>query len=75
MTIWSILGPFCVSCGHLVYFSPLLVFCTEKNLAALPPTGISKCAIFSRGRLSAAELLVVGSQVPIYVNLKAAEIY
>jgi hypothetical protein len=42
MDIWSILRPFdtflmafCVFGGNLVYFPPILVNCTEKNLATL----------------------------------------
>jgi hypothetical protein len=42
VAIWNILQPFVTSfgrfgifCGHLVIFSPLLVCCTEKNLATL----------------------------------------
>jgi hypothetical protein len=31
----NILWPFSTFCGHLVYFSPVLVFCTKKNLATL----------------------------------------
>jgi hypothetical protein len=32
---WYILWLFCLSYGHLVYFS-VLVFCTKKKLAILP---------------------------------------
>jgi hypothetical protein len=41
MDIWSILRPFGIFNGRLVYFVviwyifPVLVFCTEKNLATL----------------------------------------
>jgi hypothetical protein len=41
MTIWSILRPFGIFYGHLVYFAviwyifPVFVFCTKKNLATL----------------------------------------
>jgi hypothetical protein len=41
MAIWPILWPFGIGCGHLVHFmvfgifSPVLVFCTSKNLATL----------------------------------------
>jgi hypothetical protein len=34
-TIWSILWPFGIFRGNLVYFSPFLVFWTKKNLATL----------------------------------------
>jgi hypothetical protein len=33
MAIGNILWPFCIFCDHLVYFSPVLVCCTKKNLA------------------------------------------
>jgi hypothetical protein len=39
--LWSILRPFGIFCGHLVYFMvswyivPVLVYCTKKNLATL----------------------------------------
>jgi hypothetical protein len=33
--IWYILGPFGKIGGNLVYFSPILVCCTKKNLATL----------------------------------------
>jgi hypothetical protein len=41
MDIWSTLWPFDIFYGHLVYFvviwyiSPLLVYCTKRNLATL----------------------------------------
>jgi hypothetical protein len=41
MDIWSILQPFVIFYGHLVYFVvswyifPVLVCCTKKNLATL----------------------------------------
>jgi hypothetical protein len=31
----NILWPFGIFCGHFVYIFPVLVFCTEKNLATL----------------------------------------
>jgi hypothetical protein len=52
MAIWSILLPFGIVCGHLVYFVaiwyilrsfgmifPILVSCTKKNLATLERRG------------------------------------
>jgi hypothetical protein len=33
--IGNILCPFGIFCSHLVYFAPVLVFCTKKNLATL----------------------------------------
>jgi hypothetical protein len=47
--IWSILWPFGMFCGHLVYFVVIwysfhiLVNCTEKNLANLVFTDVGKC--------------------------------
>jgi hypothetical protein len=45
MTIWYILRPFGIFCGHLGYFMviwyifhPVLVCCTKKNLATLLTT-------------------------------------
>jgi hypothetical protein len=35
---WCILWPFGKFSGHLVYFSPVLVCCAEKNLATLVET-------------------------------------
>jgi hypothetical protein len=35
MPIWYILWPFGIFCGHLVYFSPVLVCCSKKNPATL----------------------------------------
>jgi hypothetical protein len=35
MAIWYILWLFGIFYGYLVYFSPVLVCCTEKNLATL----------------------------------------
>jgi hypothetical protein len=33
--IGNIVWPFGIVCGHLVYFLPVLVFCTKKYLATL----------------------------------------
>jgi hypothetical protein len=35
MAIWSILWPFGIFYGHLVYIFPVLVCCTKENLATL----------------------------------------
>jgi hypothetical protein len=35
MAIWYMLWPFGIFYGYLVYHFPVLVCCTEKNLAAL----------------------------------------
>jgi hypothetical protein len=52
-----ILWPFGAFCGYLVYFLPLLVCCTEKNLATLilvrlvwvrPVTGMFEPFLFLR---------------------------
>jgi hypothetical protein len=40
-TVWYILWPFGKLSGHLVYF-PVLVCCTEKNLATLPYTLLTR---------------------------------
>jgi hypothetical protein len=36
-TIWYVLRPFGIFCGHLVYFFAFLVCFTKINLAALSP--------------------------------------
>jgi hypothetical protein len=38
VSIWSILRPWEIFYGRLVYFPPVLVCCTKKNLAALSYT-------------------------------------
>jgi hypothetical protein len=58
MDIWSILQPFDIFYGHLVYFVviwyifPMLIYCSEKNLATLIntylDTSIEVTAFFER---------------------------
>jgi hypothetical protein len=49
MAVWSILQPFGIFCGHLVYFMviwyifPVLVCCAKKNLATLLLTIVKAC--------------------------------
>jgi uncharacterized Tic20 family protein len=51
IAVWSILRPFGIFCGHLVYFMvswydfPVLVYCTKKNLATLLRTYALKSLI------------------------------
>jgi hypothetical protein len=35
LSIWYIFCPFSIFYGHLVYFPPVLVYCTNKHLATL----------------------------------------
>jgi hypothetical protein len=41
MAIWNILQKFGIFYNHLVYFFPVLVTCTKKNLATLPSATIA----------------------------------
>jgi hypothetical protein len=62
--IWSILRPtgifyghFGTFCGHLVLFLPVLVCCTEKNLATLSHTHSTKVCELSACGVRAPDVL------------------
>jgi phosphoribosyl-AMP cyclohydrolase len=48
--------PFGIICGHLVYISTILVYCTKKTLATRLQTQIYFCSHETRKRFGASEV-------------------